>query len=148
MTRAELTEKIIATKMRKGLTWKGVAAQIGEGSPIYYTAALFGQMKLSKDEAGKAGAIFDLSEEEVLLLQQVPYRGSLPALPPTDPLVYRFYELVQVYGTTWKALIEEEFGDGIMSAIDFDMQMERQPDPKGDRVKISMTGKFLQYKQY
>jgi cyanate lyase len=148
MTRAELTEKIIATKMRKGLTWKGVAAQIGEGSPIYYTAALFGQMTLSKDEAGKAGAVFDLNEEEVLLLQQIPYRGSLPALPPTDPLIYRFYELVQVYGTTWKALIEDEFGDGIMSAIDFDMQMDRQPDPKGDRVKISMTGKFLQYKKY
>jgi cyanate lyase len=148
MTRAELTEKIIAAKMRKGFTWKGVAAQIGEGSPIYYTAALFGQMKLSKDEAEKAGAIFGLDEDEVLLLQQVPYRGSLSALPPTDPLIYRFYELVQVYGTTWKALIEEEFGDGIMSAIDFDMQMDRQPDPKGDRVKISMSGKFLQYKQY
>jgi cyanate lyase len=78
----------------------------------------------------------------------VPYRGSLPQLPPTDPLIYRFYELVMVYGTTWKELIQEEFGDGIMSAIDFDMTLERQPDQKGDRVKIGMSGKFLGYKTY
>ena len=78
----------------------------------------------------------------------MPYRGSLPQVPPTDPLIYRFYELVQVYGTTWKELIQEEFGDGIMSAIDFDMTMERQPDQKDDRVKIAMSGKFLGYKTY
>jgi cyanate lyase len=84
----------------------------------------------------------------VLILQEVPYRGSLPTIPPTDPLIYRFYELIQVYGTTWKELINEEFGDGIMSAIDFDMTMERQPDQKGDRVKIGMSGKFLGYKSY
>jgi cyanate lyase len=90
----------------------------------------------------------DLDADDVLLLQEVPYRGSLPAAVPTDPLIYRFYELVQVYGTTWKALIEEEFGDGIMSAIDFDMTLERKPDPKGDRVKITMSGKFLQYREY
>jgi cyanate lyase len=84
----------------------------------------------------------------VALLQEVPYRGSLPTAVPTDPLIYRFYELVQVYGTTWKALIQEEFGDGIMSAIDFDMKIERQPDQKGDRVRVSMSGKFLPYKQY
>ena len=82
------------------------------------------------------------------LLQEPPYRGSLPAAVPTDPLIYRFYELIQVYGTTWKELIHEEFGDGIMSAIDFDMTLERQPDQKGDRVKLSMTGKFLPYKRY
>ena len=92
--------------------------------------------------------MFDLAEEEKLLLQEVPYRGSLPTAVPTDPLIYRFYELVQVYGTTWKELIQEEFGDGIMSAIDFDMMIERQPDQKGDRVKISMSGKFLPYKEY
>jgi cyanate lyase len=78
----------------------------------------------------------------------IPYRGSLPTAVPTDPVIYRFYELVQVYGTTWKELIQEEFGDGIMSAIDFEMQMERLPDPKGDRVKITMSGKFLPYKRY
>ena len=92
--------------------------------------------------------LLGLDADEILLLQDIPYRGSLPAMPPTDPLIYRFYELVQVYGTTWKSLIQEEFGDGIMSAIDFDMKLERQPDQKGDRVRVSMTGKFLPYKQY
>jgi cyanate lyase len=148
MTRAELTEKIAVAKRKKGLSWKAIAAGIGPGSPVYYTAAMHGQMKLSKTEAEAAGRLLDLDEDEVLLLQEVPYRGSLPTAVPTDPLIYRFYELVQVYGTTWKALIQEEFGDGIMSAIDFDMSLERQPDQKGDRVRITMSGKFLPYKQY
>jgi cyanate lyase len=82
------------------------------------------------------------------LLQQPPYRGSLPTTVPTDPLIYRFYELVSVYGTTLKALIHEEFGDGIMSAIDFRMDLQREPHPAGDRVAITMSGKFLPYKQY
>jgi len=148
MTRSELTEKIAGMKRKKGIAWREIAAEIGPGSPIYYTAALLGQMKLSKAEAEKAGRVLGLNEEEVLLLQDIPYRGSLPTSVPTDPLIYRFYELVQVYGTTWKALIQEEFGDGIMSAIDFDMALERQPDPKGDRVRVTMSGKFLPYKQY
>ena len=148
MTRAELTEKIAVLKRKRGLSWKGIAAKIGPGSPVYYTAALHGQMKLSPGEAEAAGKLLGLDEDEVLLLQEVPYRGSLPTAVPTDPLIYRFYELVQVYGTTWKALIQEEFGDGIMSAIDFDMAIERQPDQKGDRVRVSMSGKFLPYKQY
>jgi cyanate lyase len=105
-------------------------------------------MSMTAETAEKAGVLFDLSPEEVELLQAVPYRGSLPTQVPTDPLIYRFYELVMVYGTTWKELIQEEFGDGIMSAIDFDMTMERQPDQKGDRVKITMSGKFLPYKRY
>jgi cyanate lyase len=105
-------------------------------------------MRLTDDEAAKVVELLGLGDEERSLLTEVPYRGSLAAGPPTDPLIYRFHELVQVYGTTWKALIQEEFGDGIMSAIDFDMQMERQPDPKGDRVKITMSGKFLPYKRY
>jgi len=148
MTRAELTEKIAVLKRRKRLSWRQIAAEIGRGSPVYYTAALQGQMKLSKAEAEAAGRILGLEDDEVTLLQEIPYRGSLPTAVPTDPLIYRFYELVQVYGTTWKALIQEEFGDGIMSAIDFDMALERQPDPKGDRVRITMSGKFLPYKQY
>jgi cyanate lyase len=107
-----------------------------------------GQMRLEPGQASRAAALLDLSELEACLLQEVPTRGT-PGLPvPTDPLIYRFYELVMVYGSTWKELIQEEFGDGIMSAIDFDMGMERQPDPKGDRVKITMTGKFLPYKRY
>ena len=148
MTRAELTEKIAAIVRKKGLKWRDIAAKIGPGSALYYTAALHGQMKLSKPEAETAGKVLGLDADEILLLQDIPYRGSLPAMPPTDPLIYRFYELVQVYGTTWKSLIQEEFGDGIMSAIDFDMKLERQPDQKGDRVRVTMTGKFLPYKQY
>jgi cyanate lyase len=101
-----------------------------------------------RDRSAKAGALFDLSEADVALLQAVPYRGSLPTEVPTAPLIYRFYALVMVYGTTWKELIQEEFGDGIMSAIDVDMTLQRQPDQKGDRVKVSMTGKFLPYKKY
>ena len=147
-TREELTAKIQRIKREKKLSWKKISTAIGKGSPIYYTAALHGQMKLSEAEAKKAGKVLGLSENEILLLQEIPYRGSLPPGPPTDPTIYRFYELIQVYGTTWKALIHEEFGDGIMSAIDFDMVLERQPDPKGGRVKISMSGKFLSYRQY
>ena len=148
MTRAQLTEKIAFIVRKKGLKWRDISAKIGPGSPVYYTAALHGQMKLSKPEAETAGKLLGLDEDEVLLLQDIPYRGSLPTTVPTDPLIYRFYELVQVYGTTWKSLIQEEFGDGIMSAIDFDMKLERQPDQKGDRVRVTMTGKFLPYKQY
>jgi cyanate lyase len=148
MTREELTLKIQSIKRTKKLTWNQIAAHVGTASPIVTTAALFGQMRLNVDEAAKAAELLELNDEERDLLTEIPYRGSLPPGPPTDPLIYRFYELVQVYGTTWKALIQEEFGDGIMSAIDFDMQLERQPDPKGDRVKITMSGKFLPYKRY
>jgi len=148
MTRDELTEKILAAKRRQGLAWKTIAAEIGGGGGVYLTAALLGQMKLRPDQAERAAKLFDLGTEETALLQEVPYRGSLPGAVPTDPLIYRFYELVQVYGTTWKELIQEEFGDGIMSAIDFEMAIERQPDPKGDRVKLTMSGKFLPYREY
>ncbi len=105
-------------------------------------------MKLTKPQAAKAADLFALSKAETALLNEVPMRGAGVAMPPTDPLIYRFYELVMVNGPAWKALIEEEFGDGIMSAIDFDMQIERLPNPKGDRVKITMSGKFLPYKYY
>jgi cyanate lyase len=148
MDRADVTEKILSAKRLKGLSWKTICAEIGGDSAIYLTAGLLGQMKLHPEQAERAAKIFGLGEEETLLLQEVPYRGSLPTLPPSDPLIYRFYELVNVYGTTWKELIQEEFGDGIMSAIDFDMAIERQPDQKGDRVKVTMTGKFLSYKEY
>jgi cyanate lyase len=110
--------------------------------------ALLGQMKLVKPLAKKAAALFGLSTAEERMLNEVPYRGQGTPMPPTDPLIYRLYELVMVNGPAWKALIEEEFGDGIMSAIDFDMEIERLPNPKGDRVKITMSGKFLPYKYY
>ena len=148
MTRDELTRKILSIKRSKGLSWKTIVAEIGGGTAVYVTAALMGQMKLRPEQAERAARLFGLDEDEQRLLQEIPYRGSLPTLVPTDPLIYRFYELVQVYGTTWKELIQEEFGDGIMSAIDFDMSIERQPDPKGDRVKVTLSGKFLPYKEY
>ena len=148
MTRDAVTRKILSTKRAKGLTWNAIVAEIGGGSAVYLTAALVGQIRLRADQAERAAKLFDLDEDEKHLLQEIPYRGSLPSVVPTDPLIYRFYELVQVYGTTWKELIQEEFGDGIMSAIDFDMAIERQPDPKGDRVKLTLSGKFLPYKEY
>lgn len=148
MTRAELTEKILDIKREKGLTWKAICEAVGGYSPVLVVGALLGQMKLTKPQAAKAAELFGLSKSEQAMLNEVPMRGAGVPMPPTDPLIYRFYELVMVNGPAWKALIEEEFGDGIMSAIDFDMVMERLPDPKGDRVKIVMSGKFLPYKYY
>ncbi|MHB8883769.1 MAG: cyanase [Methylovirgula sp.] len=146
MTREELTEKILDIKREKGWTWKHITTEIGGMSEVLVIGALLGQMKLVKPLAAKAAELFGLSEVEARMLNEVPYRGM--PMPPTDPLLYRFYELVMVNGPAWKALIEEEFGDGIMSAIDFDMQMERLPHAKGDRVKLTMSGKFLPYKYY
>jgi cyanate lyase len=148
MTRAGLTKKLLDLKREKGWTWKYICEQIGGMSPIMVTGAILGQMKLTKPQAAAAAKLFGLSKAEQTLLNEVPMRGTGTVMPPTDPLIYRFYELVMVNGPAWKALIEEEFGDGIMSAIDFDMVMERLPDPKGDRVKITMSGKFLPYKYY
>ena len=120
---------------------------VGGRSPVgCVVGALLGQMKLVKPLAANAAKLFGLSASEEKMLNEVPMRGT--QMPPTDPLIYRFYELVMINGPAWKALIEEEFGDGIMSAIDFDMVMERVANPKGDRVKISMSGKFLPYKYY
>ena len=146
--REQLTEKILAAKRRLGLKWSTIAPALGSGSVVLYTAALLGQFPLTSEEAKKAVAVFDLDESDAILLTESPNRGEGSVMPPTDPLIYRFYELVQNYGTTWKALIEEEFGDGIMSAIDFNMSIAREHDPKGDRVKIEMSGKFLPYKRY
>jgi len=146
MTRDELTEKILDIKREKGWKWSHICGEIGGMSPMLIVGALLGQMKLAKPQAAKAADLFALSKAETAMLNEVPMRGT--PMPPTDPLIYRFYELVMVNGPAWKALIEEEFGDGIMSAIDFDMMMERQPDPRGDRVKITMSGKFLPYKYY
>ena len=146
MTRAELTEKLLGVKREKGWSWTFICSQIGGMSPILITGALLGQMKLTKPQAARAADLFGLSKSEQALLNEVPDRGT--PMPPTDPLIYRFYELVMLNGPALKALIEEEFGDGIMSAIDFDLALERQSDPKGDRVKLTMSGKFLPYKYY
>jgi cyanate lyase len=142
-----LGQKILREKKNLGLSWADIAAKIGH-APVWTCAACLGQMSMTAEAAQQTAEILGLSAEDAAILAAIPYRGSLPTAVPTDPLIYRFYELVSVYGTTWKELIQEEFGDGIMSAIDFDMTLERQPDPKGDRVKITMSGKFLGYKRY
>ncbi|MDX2289175.1 MAG: cyanase [Hyphomicrobiaceae bacterium] len=148
MTREQLTHKILDIKRTKGWTWKQITDEIGGMSPILIVGALLGQHKLLKPLAAKAAALFGLTPTEAAMLNEVPMRGAGVPMPPTDPLIYRFYELVMINGPAWKALIEEEFGDGIMSAIDFDMEMERLPNEKGDRVKITMSGKFLPYKYF
>jgi cyanate lyase len=146
MKREQLTEKILDIKRDNGWTWHKIANEIGGVSPVLVIGALLGQMKLVKPLARKAAALFGLSPAEEQMLNEVPSRGT--AMPPSDPLLYRFYELVMVNGPALKALIEEEFGDGIMSAIDFDLAIERLPNAKGDRVKLTMSGKFLPYKYY
>ena len=147
MTRDEVTELVVLQKARLSLTWLELAQAIGK-SKEWTTAALLGQMTLNREQAAIVGKMLDLPDAAIFQLQVVPYKGSLPTAVPSDPLIYRFYELINVYGSTFKALIHEEFGDGIMSAIDFDMDLQRLADPKGDRVKITMSGKFLPYKSY
>ncbi|KRB12341.1 cyanase [Achromobacter mucicolens] len=147
MSRAEVTELVVTRKLEKKLSWGAIAEAVGQ-SKEWTTAALLGQMTMTEEQAQAAARVLDLPADAVVQLQVVPYKGSLPSTVPTDPLIYRFYELINVYGTTFKALINEEFGDGIMSAIDFKMDLSREADPKGDRVQIVMSGKFLPYKTY
>ena len=147
MNRNDVTEKIITVKVKKDIKWADVATKVGE-SKEWVTAACLGQMTLNAEQAKVLGKIFGLDAEEQKWLQVVPYKGSLPTPVPTDPLIYRWYEIVSVYGTTIKELIHEEFGDGIMSAIDFSMDIKREPNDKGDRVNVVLSGKFLPYKTY
>ncbi|WP_454763924.1 cyanase [Cupriavidus campinensis] len=146
-SREDVTAMIVSSKVRNGITWSQVAEAVGL-SKEWTTAACLGQMTFDKTQAEIIGKLFGLSDEAVAWLQIVPYKGSLPSAVPTDPLIYRWYEIVSVYGTTIKELIHEEFGDGIMSAIDFSMDIQRQADPKGDRVNVVLSGKFLPYKTY
>ena len=147
MNRLDVTEKIISTKVSQGITWESVAAKVGQ-SKEWTTALCLGQMTANAEQAAALAEVFGLTEEETKWLKVVPYKGSLPTPVPTDPLIYRWYEIVSVYGTTIKELIHEEFGDGIMSAIDFSMDIVRAPDPQGDRVNVGLSGKFLPYKTY
>jgi cyanate lyase len=147
MDRNEVTKKIVAAKVARKMTWSEIAAKIGK-SKEWTTAALLGQMTLDAKQAALARELFDLTDEETAWLQIVPYKGSLPGAVPTDPLIYRWYEIVNVYGTTIKELIHEEFGDGIMSAIDFSMDIQRESNANGDRVQVVLSGKFLPYKSY
>ena len=147
MNRNDVTEKIITAKVSKGLKWEDVAQQVGL-SKEWVTAGCLGQMTFNAVQAATLAQIFDLDAEDTKWLQVVPYKGSLPTPVPTDPLIYRWYEVVSVYGSTIKALIHEEFGDGIMSAIDFSMDIQREANPNGDRVNVVLSGKFLPYKSY
>lgn len=147
MDRHDVTKKIISAKVARKMRWADIATKIGQ-SKEWTTAAMLGQMTLDAKQAAVARELFDLTDEETAWLQIVPYKGSLPTAVPTDPLIYRWYEIVNVYGATIKELIHEEFGDGIMSAIDFSMDIQRESDPKGDRVQVVLSGKFLPYKSY
>ena len=146
-SRTQVTDMIQSAKILKGIKWSQIAEVVGQ-SKEWSTAACLGQMAMTKQQAEAVGELFELTDEAIAWLQIVPYKGSLPTEVPTDPLIYRWYELVSVYGTTLKELIHEEFGDGIMSAIDFSMDLQRENDPKGDRVSVVMSGKFLPYKMY
>ncbi|WP_334059246.1 cyanase [Alteromonas sp. S005] len=146
-SRTQVTDMIQSAKILKGIKWSQIAEVVGQ-SKEWSTAACLGQMAMTKQQAEAVGELLELTDEAIAWLQIVPYKGSLPTEVPTDPLIYRWYELVNVYGNTLKELIHEEFGDGIMSAIDFSMDLQRENDPKGDRVSVVMSGKFLPYKMY
>ena len=148
MKREDLTEKLLDIKREHGWTWRYICDQIGGMSDVLIVGAILGQMKLLKPQASRAAELFGLGKSEEAMLNEIPYRGTGTPMPPTDPLIYRFYEMVMVNGPAWKELIQEEFGDGIMSAIDFNIEFSREANPKGDRVKIGMSGKFLPYKYY
>jgi len=147
ISRAEATEQILATKLEKKLTFDAIAKAVGRHK-VWVTAALLGQATMSAEEAKKTTELLGLGPQVALALQQIPTKGSLDTAVPVDPLIYRFHEITQVYGTTLKAVIHEMFGDGIMSAIDFELDVQKKEDPKGDRVIVTMTGKFLPYKKW
>ena len=146
MNKREMTAVIISAKQQKSLTWEAIASGAGM-SPVYITSACLGMNSLARDVADKVCATLDLPPEVSAALQAFPHKHWEKSVP-TDPVIYRFHEMINVYGDTIKELIHEEFGDGIMSAIDFTMEIGRQPDPAGDRVKINITGKFLKYKAW
>ena len=145
-SRNDVTNLIISNKVKNGVKWADVAKELGL-SKEWVTAGCLGQMTFNKQQAEKVGKLFELSDEAIAWLQIVPSKGSQITVPH-DPLIYRWYEIVNVYGSTIKELIHEEFGDGIMSAIDFSMDIQRENDPKGDRVNVTLSGKFLPYKEY
>ena len=146
MTKDDVAAMALAAKKRTGMSWEEIAAQIGM-SPVWTHSALMGMNSMPKEAAEAAVRVLALPQEAAAVLMEPPTKTWSQAVP-TDPCVYRLYEIVAVYGHTMKALIQEKFGDGIMSAIDFDMQITRVEHPKGDRVKVEMTGKFLKYNNW
>jgi cyanate lyase len=147
ITREEATKRIIQAKQDKALSFEQIARAVGRHK-VWTTAALLGQATMNQEESRRVVELLGLDTEVGLALQECPSKGSLSAAVPTDPLIYRFHEITQVYGTTMKAIIHEMFGDGIMSAIDFTFDIERVADPKGDRVQITYSGKFLPYRKW
>jgi cyanate lyase len=145
MIRDEATEQILEAKKEKYLTFEAIAQKVG-AHKVWTTAALLGQHPMSAEQADTVVDLLDLGPEVAKALQEIPMRGGLETDVPTDPTIYRIHEITQVYGTTIKALIHEEFGDGIMSAITFNMDIERVESDEGPRVKITYNGKFLPYK--
>ena len=151
MSRKEATDHLLAAKKEKGLTFEAISKSVGKDK-VWVTAAIMGQASMSQEEAQKTVQAVGMSEstakQVAAALQEMPMKGSLDATVPVDPLIYRFHEITQVYGTTMKALIHEMFGDGIMSAIDFEIDIQKKPDPKGDRVVVTYSGKFLPYRKW
>jgi cyanate lyase len=147
MDRRLATEKILEAKKAKGLTFEELGERVGRDK-VWVTAAIYGQATMSADEAKAVIDCLDLDDGVATALQEIPMRGSLDAAVPVDPLIYRFYEMIQVYGTSIKAIVHEMYGDGIVSAIDFTMDIKKKPDPHGDRVVITLDGKFLPYKKW
>ncbi len=147
MTREEATGAVVAAMAAKKVTFEQVARAVGRHT-VWTASALLGQATMTADEATKAVEMLGLGPDVAAALQTIASRGSVGRDVPVDPLIYRFHEIVQVYGTTLKAVIHEMFGDGIMSAIDFEMDVQRKEDPKGDRVVVTLNGKFLPYKKW
>jgi len=146
MNAPEVTERLLAAKNKKGLSFADLEKIVGRDE-VWIAAVVYRQASASQDEAKKLASALDLGADIVAALAECPTKGLGPVVP-TDPLIYRFYEIMQVYGMPVKAVIHEKFGDGIMSAIDFTMDVDKEPDPKGDRVRITMSGKFLPYKKW
>jgi cyanate lyase len=144
MTRDEITEQIVAARLAKGLTWQQLADAV-DRPVVWTTSALLGQHPIPSELGRKLAEMLGLDEAVVPVLAAVPMRGGLPTAVPTDPTIYRFYEALQVYGGAIKELIHEQFGDGIMSAINFSVTMDKKPHPAGDRVVVTFDGKFLPY---
>jgi len=145
--RQQVTDLIISSKVANNIKWSYVAEKVGLPKE-WVTSVCLGQMAFNKDQAKIVGEIFGLTDEAIAWLRIIPYKGSLPTAAPTDPLINRWYEAVNVYGTTIKELIHEEFGDGKMSAIDFSIDIDRQEDPNGDQIKVILSGKYLPDKSY
>jgi cyanate lyase len=147
MNKSEMTAAILAAKKRKKTTWTAIAKAAGL-SEIYVTSACLGENVLEQEAAAKVCRLLGVKAEVATALTEFANKGEAAPSVPKEPLMYRFQEIIYVYGSTMKAVIEEKFGAGIMSAIDFTMEIEKVPDPKGDRVKVTMNGKFLPYKKW